>query len=551
MIIMAVLTGLCSGLAALALHGALLFMHAQFEPWQDQAWAFLLPGVGAAAAAVFLQSIVREAPGHGVPDVIHSVSRYGGWLRRRSMFSRLVASCLTIGSGGSAGPEAPVVVSGSAIGSNIARLFKLRDRQRTTLVGCGAAGAIGAIFNAPITGMVFAVEVILGEWKALNIVPIAIAAVSGTEISRRLMGNQLVFRAADFPIHGNDILAAVALAGVAAAVALLLTYMLRASSAVAGRVHLPLPLKAAAGGMMVGLITIYFPVVAGEGYHFVQLMLSDTLSGGLLLLLLMALAKIVATSLTLGWGGAGGIFAPSLVVGGLTGLAFHRFLLWLWPTVTWTHAGCYVLLGMAGLIAGMLQAPLTAIFLVVEVSGGYSVIVPLVIVAVLSSSLCQIIEPASFYTRELVARGLLLRPGTDARVIADLTVPELLETDCQIVTSDMRLKDFMTVITRSQRNFFPVTDPESGHYLGMVHLDDVRPYLFDTIMHEAVILEQIMNPHVPTVSPHDDLNHVLQQMDAQRLFSMPVIDNNRFLGMISKGTLLDQYRKELIMQTTE
>jgi CIC family chloride channel protein len=193
LIFMAIIVGNCSGLASVILNRSLLAMSEWLHHFRSYWWVFVLPAIGAALSSLFLEKAVKEGAGHGVPEVIYSVSRYGGLLRFRSSFSRLISSCLTIGSGGSAGPEAPVVISGAAIGSNIAKYFSLNDRQRVTLVGCGAAGAISAIFNAPIAGMVFAIEVIVGEWKSVNIVPIAIAAVAGTEISRILQGNQIPF----------------------------------------------------------------------------------------------------------------------------------------------------------------------------------------------------------------------------------------------------------------------------------------------------------------------------------------------------------------------
>jgi len=191
LIVIGAIVGICSGMAAVALNRSLLFILEGLHPYRHIWWAFILPGAGAALSSIFLNKIVNEGAGHGVPEVVYAVSRYGGLMRLRSSFSRLISSCLTIGSGGSAGPEAPVVMSGAAIGSNIAGFFSLNDRQRVALVGCGAAGAISSIFNAPIAGMIFAVEVILGEWTALNIIPIAIASVAGTEVSRFLQGNQI------------------------------------------------------------------------------------------------------------------------------------------------------------------------------------------------------------------------------------------------------------------------------------------------------------------------------------------------------------------------
>ena len=422
LMLMAVIVGLCSGLAALVLNRSLIAMFDWLHQYRHFWWAFVLPAIGAALSSLFLEKVVVEGAGHGVPEVIYSVSRYGGLLRFRLSYSRLISSCLTIGSGGSAGPEAPVVMSGAAIGSNIAKYFSLNDRQRVTLVGCGAAGAISSIFNAPIAGMVFSIEVILGEWKSVNIVPIAIASVAGTEISRILQGNQIVFSHLRFDINLWDIFACLGLAILTAVASILLTRLMRSMYSISNKVSAPIWVRAAAGGCAVGIIGLFLPVVLGEGYHAVQMMIGGTFSQGLVLVAIATVAKIVATSLTLGWGGSGGIFAPCLVIGSLAGLTYHHALILLWPTISWVNEGCFALLGMAGLISGMLQAPLTGIFLIVEITGGYEVILPLIVVSAISTSLCHYIEPASFYLKELVERGHLLRPGTDARVLSDLHV---------------------------------------------------------------------------------------------------------------------------------
>ena len=549
LIFIAIIVGICSGLAAVVLNRSLTAILEWLHPHRHNWWAFVLPGAGAALSSLFLNKVLREGAGHGVPEVIYSVSRYGGLLRLRSSFSRLISSCLTIGSGGSAGPEAPVVMSGAAIGSNIARFFSLNDRQRVALVGCGAAGAISSIFNAPIAGMVFSIEVILGEWKAINIIPIAIASVAGTEISRILQGNQIAFSHRLFHIDLLDITACFALALVCAAASVGLTRMLRLSARRSASLVSAAWVRAALGGCTVGLIGLALPVVLGEGYHSIRTMIEGAYTPGLLLVAVAVLAKMAATALTLGSGGSGGIFAPCLVIGSLTGLAFHRGLVMMWPAVEWVNEGCFALLGMAGLISGMLQAPLTGIFLIVEITGSYEVILPLIIVSALSTTICHYVEPASFYLRELVEKGQLLRPGTDARVLADLSIAELIETDCIRVHSSMLLREFVEVVKKSSRNHFPVEEEKTGEFLGMIHLDDIRAYLFNPAIYDAVVVGQIMDTRVETVHPDDDLNDVLRHMDSQRLFSLPVVANGRFLGMISKATLLDQYRKELMVQT--
>lgn len=549
LILLALVVGICSGLAALALNRSLTALLTWLAPYRGELWAFVLPGVGAVLASLFLNQVVNDGAGHGVPEVVYAVSRQGGKMRLRSSFSRLVSSCLTIGSGGSAGPEAPVVVSGSAIGSNIAQLFALNDRQQITLVGCGAAGAIASIFNAPISGLVFAVEVILGEWSSRNIIPIAIAAVAGTEVSRSLQGNQIVFEHRLFDIHLPDYFASAGLAVCAAVASVLLTRLLYATHRLAGKAVGVKWLRAGVGGCLVGAIGLGLPVVLGEGYHAIDEMIAGEFSTGLAIVAAAVLAKILATALTLGSGGSGGIFAPSLVIGSLVGLVYQRALVALWPSVGWVEEGCFALLGMAGLISGMLQAPLTGIFLIVEITGGYDVILPLIIVSTIATAICHSLEPASFYMKELVERGQLLRPGTDARVLSDMRVSEMIETDCAVVSPEMHLREFIEVVKRSRRNFFPVVDPGDQRFLGLVRLDDIRPHLFDPLLYDAVVVGQIMDGQVQTASPEDDLNHVLQHMDAARLFSMPVVSGGRFLGMISKATLLDRYRRELMVQT--
>jgi chloride channel protein, CIC family len=550
LICMAVIVGICAGLAAIALNRALGVVLGYLHHYRHFWWAFVLPALGAALSSLFLEKIVNEGAGHGVPEVIYSVSRYGGLIRLRSSFSRLISSCLTIGSGGSAGPEAPVVMSGSAIGSNIARYFNLNDRQRVALVGCGSAGAIGAIFNAPIAGMVFSMEVILGEWSTVNIIPIAIAAVTGTKVSRLLQGNNIAFAHRKFQIDMGDIAACVGLAVCCAIVSILLTRALRGMGGRVSKLRLPLWLKAALGGAVVGLIGIGLPDVLGEGYHTIQHAIAGEFRSGFIIAAAVLGLKIVATAFTLGWGGSGGIFAPSLVIGSFVGLTYHRGLAELWPAVTWVNEGCFALLGMAGLISGILQAPLTGIFLIVEITGGYDFIVPLTIVATVASTVCQYVEPASFYLKDLVDQGQLLRPGTDARVLADIRIGELLETDCIPVTPEMRLGEFLPIIEKSHRNLFPVEDGDSGHFLGMVHLDDVRPYLFNPHLYQAVVLGQLMQTHPDTIGPDDDLVDVLDKMDTLKKFSLPVVSNQRFVGMISKATLLDKYRRELMVQTS-
>lgn len=550
LIIIAIFVGACGGLAAVLLNRLLFKTHEILHALHIHWYAFMLPACGAALSSLFLGYIVKEGAGHGVPEVIYSVSKRGGLLRLRSSFSRIISGSLTIASGGSAGPEAPAVMSGASIGSNIAKAFSLNDRQRVTMVGCGAASAISSIFNAPIAGIVFSVEVILGEWTPVNLIPIAIASVIGTEVSRLMQGNQIPFAHHQFHATLLDILASVGIALLAGLSSVLFTRLLNGTAEKSRRLVSSHDwLRAALGGACVGLLGLSLPSVLGEGYDVIGTIIENEYQSGLLLVAIATVAKIVATSLTIGTGGSGGIFAPCLVIGSLGGLAYQRGLVFLWPSVPWAEEGFFAMLGMAGVMSGTLQAPLTGIFLIVEVTGSYAVILPLILVSAVSATLCHSMQPVSFYYRALLRQGPLLRPRTDARLLSDLNISELLEKDCIVVHENMRLRDMIPVIEQSSRDYFPVEDSKKGHFLGMIRLDHVRPYLFNQDLYDAVLLGQIMDVNVPRVSPFSDLREVLDLMDKTRSWSLPVVHNTTYMGMVSKGTILDQYRKELVVQS--
>jgi len=551
LIVVAALVGVGGGYASVALNLGLQSGGHYLAPLRSQWYAVLFPAGGAALSVFFLQYLVRDVGGHGVPEVIYSISRRGGLLRLRSSFSRLVSCLLTIASGGSAGPEAPVVISGASIGSNIANAFYLKDRQRSVIVGCGAAAAIAAIFNAPATGIAFALEAILGEWTPINVVPIAIASVMGTEVSRVLQGNQIPFQHHSFEIGNLDLVACLGLAMVTAVSTVILIRLLRIVGSKWSKFFGHVWLRAAIGGLLVGIIGFVLPDVLGEGYDYIRTVIEGEYAPGLMLAGISALAKIVATSLTIGSGGSGGIFAPCLVIGSFTGLFYQRGLTSAFPHISWAGEGYFGLLGMAGVISSVLQAPMTGIFLIIEITGGYDVLVSVVLVSVLSATLSQFLEPHSIYHIELIERGELLRPRTDARVLSELNVMELLEKDCHVVHPEMRLREFAHIVETSHRNYFPVEDSRDGRFVGMIHLDDIRPYLFDPGLYDSVLVEEIMNRNVDSVSPEDELQDILHKFDETRSWSLPVVQSGKFLGLISKATLLDHYRKELMAQEAE
>jgi chloride channel protein, CIC family len=551
LIIVAAVVGVAAGYASVLMNLGLDLAEHVLGPLRTYWYAPFFPACGAALSIFFMRNLIKDLGGHGVPEVIYSISKRGGLIRLRSSFSHIIGCLLTLGSGGSAGPEAPVVISGGSIGSNMASKLYLKERQRVQIVGCGAAAAIAAIFNAPVTGIAFALEAVLGEWTVINVVPIAIASILGTEVSRALQGNQIPFQHRAFHVTNLDLTACLGLAFLTAVSSVILLRLLSYINSKSAGWVAPRWLRAALGGGLVGGIGLLVPYVLGEGYPCIRSVISAQYPPGLILAGMSVLAKILATALTLGSGGIGGIFAPCLVIGSLTGLFYQRGLTVLLPQIPWAGESYFGLLGMAGVTSSVIQAPMTGIFLIMEITGGYDVLVSVALVSVLSATLSHFFEPFSVYHAELIERGDLLRPRTDARVLSELSVMELLERDCHVVHPDMRLREFAHIVETSHRKYFPVEDSRDGRFQGMIHLDDIRPYLFDQGLYDSVLVEEIMNRQMVSVSPEDELPDILRKFDETHSWSLPVVQNGRFLGLISKATLLDHYRKELVAQEAE
>ncbi len=542
------LVGAFGGFASILLIRFLRYFHHFFIGIKNNWSAPFLPAIGAALAVFFVRNICRDTGSHGVPEVIYSISKRGAFLKLRTGFSRLIGCLLTISSGGSAGPEAPIVASGASIGSNIGRLLKLKKKQRAVIVGCGAAGAIASIFNAPVAGMVFTLEVILGEWSVVNVIPIAIASVTGTIISRSLHGNQIPFKSQIFEISALEIVSVIGLALLTAFISIIFLRLLRSVAAMARKSIKPLWLRAGAGGFFVGIMALFLPVVSGEGYDNIQAVINSQFEASLWFIAALILAKIAATCFTVGTGGIGGIFAPCLVIGCFTGLFYSEVINTIFPTVFNADTSFYVLLGMAGVLSSVLQAPLTGIFLIVEITGTYQLLIAVVLIAVLSATLSRYFEPFSIYLYELVERGEFLRPRTDAGVLGELTVNELLEKDCLVISPQMRIKELVCLIEKSRRNYFPVQDTDSGNFLGILHFDDIRSYIFDEYLRSSILVEEVMDTDVPVVASGDNMLQIMEIFEDRGSWSLPVVENGKFIGMISRATILDKYRKELLVQ---
>jgi len=543
------IVGISSSLAAVGLNYSLHYFN-HLSNSSSLGWVtILLPPFGLVLTVVFLKYLVKDFEGHGVPEVIHSISLKGGLIRLRSAYSKLIGSLITISFGGSAGPEAPVVVSGAAIGSNISHFFRTNEKIRIAVAGSGAAAAIASIFNAPIAGIIFTMEVIIGEWAPIYMLPIAIASVTGTEVSRLLSGNQIPFTHELLSVNLNDITMSVFLAFFCALVSVVFIRFMRKTSTFLDNIFKSAILKAFTVGLLLG-VTIYFiPQVRGEGYDFVHSIITDQFQTGIMFIFFIILLKIFATTLTLGAGGAGGVFAPSLVIGSSTGLFFYMLVRYMFPQMELSSPPLFALIGMAGLLSGTLQAPLTGIFLIVEITGGYYAILPLLVVSFLTSAISKRFEEQSIYHYELVKKRLLHRPRTDGKIMADINPMELLEKDSIIVYPEMTLKKLIPIIKKSKRNYFPVVEPDSNSFLGIVYFNDLKEFIFEGTLMHSILVEEVMHVDVATISPKDNLFEIQGKFDKTNSWSLPVVDNKKYMGLISKATMLDLYRKELKVQT--
>ncbi len=545
---LALAVGLASGAAAVLLRH---LVHEAFHALHDYRHglvALLLPAAGGVLGVLIVSRVFREAPGHGVPEVIRAVCRGGGTMPKRAMFSRWLGSLVNVASGASAGLEGPTVYTGAAIGSTIGGWFHLDERRRSVLLACGVAGGISAIFNAPMTGMIFAIEVVLAEWSAFTIVPLAIASVGGTELSRIVLGDRASFLHAPFEMQPHDLALCAILGVLAGLLSVLLVKTTHGIHRLGERLSKNRLVPAAVFGLAVGGIGLISPDAIGEGYDVAQRALGDDLELGLGLCVVLLAGKLLASSLTLGSGTPGGIFAPSLVLGALLGGTFSRALRALFPEAAFAHSGSYALVGMAGLVAGVMQAPLTGIFLVMEVTRGYDVILPLMIVSVIALLVSRRFDRYSLYHWELAMRGELLRPGTDRRILADIRVRDVLDEDVTPISEDMLLDDFMQILKSSRRNNFPVLKTGTEEYVGMLDVAGAREILLDPELVHVMLVGTIMSRNYPPISVDTSLHDTLELFESAGVWVLPVVDGDRFVGLLSKSSLFDHYRRELNAQ---
>ncbi len=571
-LLLAIVVGIASGLAAVALKtlvhhaGRLVMGISDLTPIGGNIVMFFFPLIGILLTVLFVRYVVRGDIGHGLPSVLLAISRERSELPAKNMWSSLVASTLTVAFGGSVGLEAPIASTGSAIGSNIGRFFHLSPKSVRLLLGCGAAGAIAGIFKAPFAGVLFVLEVFMFDLTATTALPLLLSALTAATLAYFLMGTGVQFSfTVNNPFTLSQLPFYIVLGVFCAAVSL---YFLRTTDRVEGwfgRRRNPW-LKMLVGGLALGLLVMLFPPLYGEGYWMLTELLngdSTSLFNGTLyssysgnawltiaLLLVLILLKAVATATTIGSGGVGGTFGPSLIIGGLSG--YFIAMLCNQLGLPQQDTANFALVGMAAVMTGVMHAPFMATFLIADITGGYGLLVPLLTASAVTYLCISPFEHHSIYARKLAAHGDLLTHDKDASAWRLLDMRSLVETNFVIVRSGDRLRDLVEAIKTSRRNVFPVlTDDDK--FLGVIVLDDVRKIIFDAALYDDVIVDDLMHPmsEGDLVRSSDSLSDVVEKFRIGDRYNLVVVDDDdNYLGFLSRANTFSAYRR-FISDTSE
>ena len=524
-------------------------------------WLYLVfPVIGIFLTSLFVRYVVKDNISHGITRILYAISSKRSRLKPHNCWTSVIASAITIGFGGSVGAEAPIVLTGSSIGSNLGQLFKMDNKTLMLLVGCGAAAAIAGIFKAPIAGLVFTLEVLMVDLSMASLLPILVASVTATCFTYIFMGSDSLF---SFHLDGEWIVERVPaciLLGVSCGlVSLYFIRMMTSCEGVFARLKDHRYAKLLLGGLMLSSLIFIFPVLYGEGYSAINILLNSNTEAdwntllnnslfyghGQLLIIFVALVvltKVVATSATNGGGGCGGTFAPSLFVGAFSGFLFAR----IWNI---QQLGLYVpeknftLLGMAGVMAGVMHAPLTGIFLIAEITNGYDLFIPLMIVSACSVMTISVFEPHSIYAMRLARQGKLITHHTDKAALTLMSLDSVVENDYIAVTADMPLGKLVNVISKSHSSFIPVLD-SAGCILGEVDITKIRHIMFRSELYTKFCVMQIMTPVPAKVGINDRMEEVMKKFEIKNTNYLPVVDvNNRLMGYISRSRVFSLYRK--------
>lgn len=565
-VVLALVVGAVSGLAAVLLKfligfiAGLLTKHVHIAGGNYEYLVF--PVAGILIAGLYVRYVIRDDIYHGVTRVLYAIAQRNSRLKPHNMYASLVASSVTIGFGGSVGAEGPIVFTGAAIGSNLGQFFRLSPQTLMLLVGCGAAAGIAGIFKAPIAGVLFTIEVLLIDLNSRSVVPLIIASVTGATVAYAFTGYNLEFFFSQSEQFFTSRIPFVILLGLFCGfVSLYFNKTIEMMENMFSRITKP-GIRFAIGAVILSSLIFFFPALYGEGYGAINSLLNGDVTPlfdnsvfyshrnsvwwAVALVGCLTLTKVFATSATNGGGGVGGTFAPSLYVGCMAGF-FFAFLLNSLGVVDQalplSHKN-FALLGMAGVMAGVMHAPLMAIFLTAEMTGGYDLFLPLLIVSVVSYLTSRIILPYGIYSLRLAKRGELLTHHKDKSVLTLLKMDSVIEKDFTPVNPKMSLKEMVDVIAHSSRNMFPVTDGE-GNLLGVVLLDDIRNIMFRPDLYRRIYVERFMSAPPAQIEVGTPMERVMKTFDETKAWNLPVVENGKYVGFISKSKIFNSYREVL------
>lgn len=564
------LVGLTAGLAAVSLKMLVYYLHYLLSKYLDSNsnnyLLLVLPILGIFLTTIIVNSFWKDKFKKGVSSVLYAIAKRLAFIERSAMFSHVITSAITVSFGGSAGLEAPIVVTGSAIGSNYGRVNKLSYKERTLLIACGASAGIAAVFDAPIAGVMFAIEVLLTEMSISNFVLLIIAAVCGA-LSNQIILNEetLFFFKLKQPFNYINVPFYIVLGILTGLISLYYSRMTHKIEGFFRKLSMHPFIRVFIGGTILGVLVFTFPPLFGEGYSSIKDLANgnaqNVLSNSgfsifkhsewilLLFIGLIAMVKVFATAITLNSGGNGGNFAPSLFVGAFTGFFFARFFnlvgMFQLPETNFT------IVGMSGILSGVFYAPLTGIFLIAEITGGYELIIPLMIVSAIAYAIVKHFEPYSMDTSKLASEGNIFTHNRDKNILMQLNILEILETDFCTVPYNAKTSSMVNLITTSKRNLFPVLN-DSGNLIGTIKLENIREILFDLENFNDIQVIELMNPPKCFIHVDDEMNSVMKKFDETGEWNLPVVDkDNKYLGFISKSRIFSRYRDKLISFTDE
>jgi chloride channel protein, CIC family len=557
---LASLVGISSGYGAVLFHEAirlvteLLFVHLH-SLYAEQGWSMyvvaLYPAVGGLAAGIIAQFAPPDAKGHGVPDVIKAVIARGGYMRSSLAVFKTLISAFSIGSGGGAGREGPIVQIGAVLGSAVGRFFRMSSDQLRTLVASGAAGGIAAIFNAPLGGVMFALEIIMGGFSVRTFSPIVVSAVLATAVSRSYLGDHPTFVASNYHLVSNYELFFYLLLGMMSGVVSVwfVKVMFRTEHLCKKLKRFPRVLRPAIGGLVVGIVLIWLPSIAGFSYSVNnQAILGQA---ELAVLIAVLVLKPIVVGVTLGSGGSGGVFAPALkagaAFGGLVGILLH----FLFPEET-AASGAYALVGMGALVAGTMHAPMTAIIMIFEVSDTYQVILPIMFAAVSSTVVARLLMKGSIYTIPLEREGIEIGYGINLSIIHSIDVASIVRRKFVRVRRATPLRELMKLVTQHDQSVYPVVGDDNA-LLGIVRFQELREVMREPLALDVILVEDIMMRNIPTFQEHESLDKVLKSFELTDIDTIPVVADPQtriLVGIVRHEDVLRRYRKEILLRSS-